>query len=40
MSDFNRIKRYLLKEQGFDEEVVKSMSKDELIELWDYYHED
>lgn len=39
MNDFNQIKRYLLKEQGFEEKAVKEMSKNELIELWDYYHE-
>lgn len=33
------IRRYLLKEQGFDEDVVKGMSLDELIETWDYFHE-
>lgn len=33
------IKRFLLKEEGFEEEVVNEMSKEELLELWDHYHE-
>ena len=37
---YREIKRYLLKEQGFDEEVVNEMSEEELIELWNHYHED
>lgn len=40
MKDYGVIRRYLLKEQGFDEDVVKAMSKSELEELWEYYHEE
>ena len=40
MKDYKAIRRYLLKEQGFDEDVVKSMSKSELEELWEHYHEE
>ena len=40
MKDYKAIRRYLLKEQGFDEDVVKAMSKSELEELWEYYHEE
>ena len=32
-------KRYLLKEQGFDEDVVNSMTISELKETYEYYHE-
>lgn len=37
---YREIRRYLLKEQGFDEDVVNEMSNEELIELWNHYHED
>jgi hypothetical protein len=40
MKDYGAIRRYLLKEQGFDEDVVKAMPKDELEELWEHYHEE
>lgn len=40
MSDINHIKRYLLKEQGFDEEVVNNMSKKELVETYLYFTEE
>ena len=33
-------KRYLLKEQGYDERVVNEMSYEELQETYDYYHEE
>lgn len=33
------IRRYLLKEQGWDNEAVAQMSYDELVEMWDHYHE-
>jgi len=33
-------KRYLLKEQGFDDEQVARLSRDEILELYDHYHED
>lgn len=31
--------RYLLKEQGYDEDVVRSMSGKELVETYEHYHE-
>lgn len=34
------IRKYLIKEQGYDEEVVNAMDNKELTELWNYYHED
>lgn len=37
--DYTYIKRYLIKEQGFDEDAVRSFSKQELRELWDEYHD-
>ena len=33
-------KRYLLKEQGFDEEQIAKWSRDEILDLYDHYHED
>ena len=37
---YREIRRYLLKEQGFEEDVVNEMSNEELVELWNHYHED
>ena len=37
--DIKHIKRYLLKEQGFDEEVVNSMTKEDLIDTYLYFTE-
>lgn len=34
------MKHYLLKEQGFDDEVVNTMSYAELKECYDSYHEE
>lgn len=33
-------KRYLLKEQGYENEVVNSMTIDELREAYESYHEE
>ena len=33
-------KRYLLKEQGYEDEVVNSMAFDELQESYNHYHEE
>jgi hypothetical protein len=33
-------KRYLLKEQGYEDEVVNSMTIDELREAYESYHEE
>ena len=33
------IKRYLIREQGWDEESIKDMNRAELQEAWDNYHE-
>lgn len=33
------MRRYLLKEQGWDDEVVRSLSKEELVEAYEHYHE-
>lgn len=33
------IKRYLIEEQGYDDEEVAEMSLEELQELWEHYHE-
>ena len=38
--DYKQIKKYLLKEQGWEKEVVEKMSKEELEEMWEYFHED
>ena len=34
------MKRYLLKEQGYEDDVVNSMSYDELEECYNSYHEE
>lgn len=34
------VREYLIREQGYDEEVVKNIPKEELRELWEHYHED
>ena len=34
------IKEYLLKEQGYEESTVKSMPIEELVDLYEMYHED
>lgn len=39
MENAATMRRYLLKEQGYDEDVVKKMSYAELKECYDYYHE-
>lgn len=39
MESPREIRRYLLKEQGWEEENVKKLSKAELEELWEHYHE-
>lgn len=39
MKDYGTIRRYLLKEQGYEDDVVKALSKGELEELWEHYHE-
>ena len=31
--------RYLLREQGYDEEAVKNMSTAEMLDLYEMYHE-
>ena len=36
----SEISRYLLREQGFDEEQVREMSLSELRELYNEYHYD
>ena len=33
-------KRYLIKEQGFDEEQLKNTPPQEIIDLYEMYHED
>ena len=33
------MRRYLLKEQGWDKDVVRSMTKSELEEAYEHYHE-
>lgn len=33
------IMTYLIEEQGMEEDEVARMGKEELQELWDYYHE-
>lgn len=33
------IMTYLIEEQGMDEDEVARMSKEELQELWEHYHE-
>lgn len=38
-ASISEIRRYLLREQGYEEDTVKNMSKAELQELWEYYHE-
>lgn len=35
----SEIERYLIREQGWDEEAVAKMSKDELDDIWRHYHE-
>lgn len=39
MKDYGTIRRYLLKEQGYEDDVVKALSNGELEELWEHYHE-
>lgn len=34
------MKHYLLKEQGYEDSVVKRMSYDELKECYDHYHDE
>ena len=36
----SEIVRYLLKEQGYDEETLQEMSITELVDLYEMYHED
>ena len=31
---------YLLEEQGYDEEVVENMPTEEMLDLYEMYHED
>lgn len=33
------MRRYLLKEQGWDEDVVRNLTKSELEEAYEHYHE-
>ena len=40
MTDKAIMKHYLLKEQGYEEDVVNNMSFKELQECYDYYHEE
>ena len=37
--DYEHIRHYLLKEQGYEGDVVKKLTKAELEELWEHYHE-
>lgn len=37
--DYEHIRHYLLKEQGYEDDVVKKLTKAELEELWEHYHE-
>jgi hypothetical protein len=39
-ANIGMMKRYLLKEQGYEDDVVNSMSYDELKECYDSYHEE
>lgn len=32
--------RYLIREQGYDEEVVHEMDIEEMLDLYEMYHED
>ena len=34
-----QMRRYLIREQGWDEETVRSLSKSELEEVYNHYHE-
>ena len=34
------LRDYLLKEQGYDEEVVANMDVAEMLDLYEMYHED
>ena len=36
----SEISEYLIREQGYDEEVVREMPIAELVDLWEMYHED
>ena len=36
----SEIIQYLIKEQGYDEEVVNEMPIAELVDLYEMYHED
>lgn len=35
----SEIRRYLIREQGWDEDVVNGLDKEELLDAWDNYHE-
>lgn len=39
MTSKAEMRRYLLKEQGWDEDVVRSLSREELEEAYDHYNE-
>ena len=34
------MRQYLIREQGYDEEAVKKFSPEELLDLYEMYHED
>lgn len=36
----SELRRYLIQEQGMEEDVVMEMSSDELLDLYEMYHED
>lgn len=36
----SEISEYLIREQGYDEEAVKTMSTAEMLDLYEMYHED